>query len=413
MKVSTSILFYLRLSRTNKAGESPIYMRVTVNGIRIDISANRFIQPARWSSQQNAMKGSSEAARTLNTYLSTLENKVLKQINNLEIQGLEVAADVLKPLITGKSIPAHTLLTLFQYHNDQMKALIGIDFAIATYKKYTYTYNKIEAYLQHTFKKNDIPLKDLNHAFVTGLEFYLKTTDSLDNNTAMKYIKNLHKVIRIALRNEWISRDPFANFKCTLHETNRTFLTQSELDAIITKDFTITRIAQVRDIFVFSCFTGLAYADIEKLTPNDITIGIDGGRWITIFRQKTDTRSSIPLLPEALQIVEKYKDDPVAVSNGKLLPVISNQKMNSYLKEIADICGITKTLTYHMSRHTFATTVTLSNGVPMETVSRMLGHSSIKTTQIYSKVVDSKVSDDMQMLKTVLQSKVKKEAVAV
>ena len=170
-----------------------------------------------------------------------------------------------------------------------MKALIGIDFAVATYKKYTYTYNKIEAYLQHTFKKNDIPLKDLNHAFVTGLEFYLKTTDSLDNNTAMKYIKNLHKVIRIALRNEWISRDPFANFKCTLHETNRTFLTQTELDAIITKDFTITRIAQVRDIFVFSCFTGLAYADIEKLTPSDITIGIDGGKWITTFRQKTDT----------------------------------------------------------------------------------------------------------------------------
>jgi site-specific recombinase XerD len=413
MKTQTSILFYLRKSRENKKGEAPVYMRVTVEGNRIDLTTNRFIHPDKWSTEAAAMKGNSEEARTFNTYLSTLKNKVLKHINNLEIQGVEITADTLKALMIGAPQNKKSLVEVFRYHNKRLESLIGKGYAIATYKKYVYTLGKLEAYIGHTYSKSDILLTNLNHAFITGFEFYLRTNNKLDTNTTMKYIKNLKKVVREAIANEWLDRDPFARFKCTHKESSRTFLSQQELDAIIKKEFTIPRLSQVRDIFVFSCYTGLAYSDIEKLTPDDVRLGIDGEKWITINRRKTDTRSSIPLLPQALQIVERYKDDPVANNSGKLLPVISNQKMNAFLKEIATLCYVNKNLTYHMARHTFATTVTLTNGVPIETVSKMLGHTNIKTTQIYSKVVDSKVSQDMRNLKNILNPKPDKQSLAI
>ena len=192
------------------------------------------------------------------------------------------------------------------------------------------------------------------------------------------------------------------NFKLTYKETNRGYLTQSELQTLEQKYFSIPRLELVRDMFIFSCYTGLSFSDAEALSKDNISSGIDGEKWITLFRKKTDSRTSLPLLPVAKQIIEKYADDPRSNNKGKLLPMLTNQKINAYLKEIADICGITKTLTFHLARHTFATTVTLCNGVPIETVSKMLGHSSIKTTQIYSKVVDSKISEDMQILKNKL-----------
>ncbi len=215
----------------------------------------------------------------------------------------------------------------------------------------------------------------------------------------MKYIKRLKKVVNFAIANEWLSRDPFMRFSCTYKEVKKEFLSIEELAVIEQKEFTIKRLEQVRDIFIFCCYTGLAYADVEKLSKDDLRIGIDGENWIIIYRQKSGGRSPIPLLPQAFSIISKYKGNPEADAKGKLLPVNSNQKMNGYLKEIADVCGITKNLTMHLARHTFATTVTLAQGVPIETVSKMLGHTSIKTTQIYSKVVDSKISSDMMKLK--------------
>jgi len=360
------------------------------------------INPELWIAGGNSIKGTKEEARVLNTYLTNLETRVYKIINNIELSGKELTMDLLKSELKGQDKNEHTLVNLFTYHNDQMKSLIGKDFADATHKKYTYTLEKVKAFIKHQYKKEDIPLSELNHAFITNFEFYLKTHEMNANNTAMKYIKNLKKVIKIALSNDWIDKDPFARFKCTYKDPNRGFLSQEELDKIINKQFAHPRLGQVRDIFIFSCYTGLAYSDIEKLTPSDVKFGIDGEKWITINRRKTDTRSSIPLLPKALEVVERYKNDPVAVCNGKLLPVISNQKMNAFLKEIAAIAEVNQDITFHMARHTFATTVTLSNNVPIETVSRMLGHTSIKTTQIYSKVVDSKVSSDMQALKSIL-----------
>jgi site-specific recombinase XerD len=402
MKSRISVLFYLKKGNMNIKGEVPVQLRITVNGKRLEMSTDRMVNPDLWIQGSNSVKGTKEEGRVLNTFLNNLETNVYKAINTLELSGKEVTLNALRAVLKGDDQQSHTLINLFKYHNTRMKSLVGIDFAIGTYKRYVVTLGKVEAFLKNQFKKDDIRIDDLDHAFITNFEFYLKTIDKIQNNTAMKYIKNLKKVVRIAIENEWLDRDPFIRFKCTYKDPNRKYLSESELKSLESKSFQVQRLDQVRDMFVFSCYTGLAYADMDALTPADVKFGIDGERWITTYRQKTDSRSSIPLLPKAVAIINKYKDHPESNNTGKLLPVLSNQKLNAYLKEIATVCGITKNLTFHTARHTFATTVTLTNGVPIETVSRMLGHTNIKTTQIYSKVVDSKVSNDMQNLKGIL-----------
>ncbi len=207
-------------------------------------------------------------------------------------------------------------------------------------------------------------------------------------------------MINMAIRNEWIERDPFAKFQARFIRNDREFLSQEELAAIEVKEFKILRLQWAKDLFVFSCYTGLAYCDVMGLTKENISIGIDGDYWIMTSRKKTNQPVRVPLLPKALELIEKYKSHPKALVMGTVFPVLSNQKLNAYLKEIADLCGITKNLTFHLARHTFATTVTLTNGVPIETVSKMLGHTSIRTTQIYAKVIEGKISEDMKKLKS-------------
>ena len=231
-------------------------------------------------------------------------------------------------------------------------------------------------------------------------------------NTVMKHIERLRKMVNIAIRNEWIMKDPFAKFKPSYTKTTREFLSETEIETLESKEFSIERLRQVKDLFIFSCYTGLSYIDVMKLTKTNICRGIDGELWINTSRQKTDNTVRVPLLPKALEIIELYENNPRALAKGTLFPNISNQKLNSYLKEIADVCGITKNLTFHLARHTFATTVTLTNGVPMETVSKLLGHSSIRTTQIYAKVIEKKVSEDMQHLRErIKESSAKKESI--
>jgi len=215
----------------------------------------------------------------------------------------------------------------------------------------------------------------------------------------MKYIRNVKKVINQTVLNGWLPRNPFAQFKCSTHAVIREILDEAELSALYSKEFKQERLGEVRDVFLFCCFTGYAFIDVFKLKQTDVAKGIDGDCWIFTRRTKTNTVSNVPLLPQAEEIVNKYKDHPKCVQSGKLLPVNSNQKMNAYLKEIAILCNINKELTMHIARHTFATTVTLSNGVPIESVSKMLGHKKLATTQIYAKVLEHKVSEDMQHLK--------------
>lgn len=288
MNTKLSILFFVKRTKTNVNGLLPIFIRVTVNGERIEFTTKRFTTSEKWSVEGNRMKGTSAESKATNSYLDALKAKV-----------------------------------------------------------------------------SDIDIRKIDHEFITSYEFYLKTVCNCCQNTTSKYIKNFGKIIHICLANGWLERNPFINYKSKMVEVERAFLSQDEIETMFNKEFTTDRLNQVKDIFLFSCFTGLAYSDVKKLSYKNIGIGVDSERWIFINRTKTDTRSNIPLLPIASAILKKYENHPQVVNQERLLPILSNQKMNSYLKEIADLCGINKELTFHIARHTFATTVTLSNGVPI------------------------------------------------
>lgn len=255
------------------------------------------------------------------------------------------------------------------------------------------------AFLTDRYKALDFDIKKIDFAFVTDYEFYLRIVRKMGNNAVVKHMKMFRKILNICLNNGWIQIDPFTNFKGKYKKVDKAILTQQEIELIACKEFVSERLSQVRDTFLFCCYTGLAYSDVQKLKTSDISVGFDGEHWLVTQRIKTNENCHIPLLPEAWKIIDQYKNHPFCLLKEKLLPVPSNQKMNEYLKEIAVLCGINKTMTCHVARHTFATTVTLQNGVPIETVSKMLGHTNIRTTQIYAKILDLKVSKDMLVLK--------------
>ncbi|HYF67168.1 MAG TPA: site-specific integrase [Ohtaekwangia sp.] len=290
------------------------------------------------------------------------------------------------------------MIEVFILHNEMMKSRVGIDFSKSTMTRYNTTLDHIQNFLQHTYNRQDIFLHQIQYGLITDLEHYLKVQRKCNHNSTLKYIRNFRKIINLTVRNDWMDKDPFKAYRVKLKDTKRVFLTKEEFKALEEKQFTIPRLEQVRDVFVFCCYTGLSYVDVEKLTPKDIQKGLDGEFWIMVDRAKTGNPSNVPVLPKANQLVLKYKNDPAVLNEGKVLPVISNQRINAYLKEVATICGIEKRLTFHAARHTFATTITLSNGIPVETVSAMLGHKNFRTTQIYAKVVLEKISKDMNAL---------------
>lgn len=411
--ISTSFgLLYLKKRPGISKCELPIYLRITVNKVPKEISIQRSCAPAQWNAEMGRAvvkkDKSSDPARVLNTYLDTLQAKVFEAKHRLIESGKPVTAESIKNLLQGKDDRgerAHMLLEIFQYHNDQVKALIGIEYSKGTLTKFVTVLKHTHAFLKWKYKTDDIDICRIDYEFITELEFWYKSLKHCDHNTTMKYIACVRKLVIRALRNGRLQRDPFMGFNMALREVERDALTEEELQTMAAKSFPINRLAQVRDIFLFSCFTGLAYADLQKLKRSEISTGIDGGKWIFTRRQKTDSPSHIPIHPMALEILERYSNHPACQVRDKVLPILGNQKMNAYLKEIADCCGIFKCLTFHIARHTFATTVTLSNGVPIETVSKMLGHRNLKTTQHYAKILDKKVSQDMQALKEKLSLK--------
>ncbi|PZF71271.1 site-specific integrase [Taibaiella soli] len=404
MNKTFSLLFYVKKAKAIADGTAPIYLRITIDGKITELSTKRYVIPTNWSPQAQKATGNTEAVKAINAYLKTFEQQILAAQHELLKDKVSVTIETLRGKLFGTEEKARMLVPIFQDHNNKIEALLGDEFSPGTLERYKTSLKHTIDFLKWKYSVSDIDIDKIDHAFVTEYEFYLRSVRKCNNNTAVKYIKNFGKIIRICLANGWMDRNPFAGYRAKVKEVERAFLVQEEIQAIADKEFPTERLNQVKDIFLFSCFTGLAYIDVKKLTRGNIGIGIDGERWILTSRQKTDTRSNIPLLPMAEMILEKYKQHPQCLNEGKLLPVLSNQKMNSYLKEIADICGIKKELTFHIARHTFATTVTLTNGVPIESVSKMLGHKNLRTTQHYAKIVDRKVGDDMKLLKEKMQA---------
>ena len=399
MKHKMTILFYVKSSKATKNGLLPIYQRITINGVRIELSTSKFVEKSKWNTTAGKIKGNSEEARLINSHLDILKAKVYETENWMINNNLEINAQTFKNKLLGIEERQRKLLIIFEDHNKKMKELIDKEFSINTYKKYKTALNHAKDFLNYQYSIDDISIKRIDIAFINDFDFFLRNIKNCSNNSTIKYIRNFGKIVRQCYVNGWIDTDPFLNYKGKVREIERVYLNQEEIETILNKEFKVKRLSLVRDIFVFSCFTGLAYIDVKNLTKSHISIGIDNEKWIFTHRQKTESASKIPILPVTQMIIDKYENHPQSNNENKLLPILSNQKMNAYLKEIAAICEIEKELTFHIARHTFATTVTLTNGVPIESVSKMLGHKNLRTTQHYAKVLDKKVSEDMKILK--------------
>ena len=346
-------MFYIRRDKTNKRGEAPVFMRLTINGERADASIKRFIEPHAWNSAKGKANEKSRGGKDLNLYLDAISANILRIQRDLELDKKEVSAQIILNRYLGKEqSDRHTLMEVFRAHNEKCRALSGISLAPATVIRYETTLRLTEEFLQKNYKKEDCYLDEVTNQFIEDFEFFLKTVRRCCHNTTTKYLLNFKKIIRIALAKGWMKKDPFAQVHFHFEPVEREFLEKQELKAMLNKEITITRLAQVRDIFCFCCLTGLAFTDVQQLRPEHLVADIHGKIWIRKARQKTKNMCNIPLLDEAQKIIDRYRDHPYCQTHGVLLPVCSNQKMNSYLKELADICGIRKNLSTHCARHT-------------------------------------------------------------
>ena len=303
-----------------------------------------------------------------------------------------------------------TLVTYFSQFNGQYKQKVGTTATQKTYSRYELTKQRLLDFMKGKYHVSDMPVRELNTVFIENFYLYLRNACGINNNTAMKFVQRFRTVLSYARNTGLDFIDPFANYKFNFDRVDRGYLEQAEIDKIYNKAFASKRLEQVKDMFIFSCYTGLSYIDLCNLTAENIRTGFDGRLWIMTKREKTGIDSNIPLLEIPRQILEKYEGK---LKDGKLLPVISNQKMNDYLIEIAALCGIDKHITFHLARHTFATEICITQGVPIESVSKMLGHTNIKTTQIYARVVDRKVSHDMSVLERKINSRKRQQETVV
>ncbi len=394
MRSTFNVLFFLKKNAERKDGTAPIVARITVNGKNSQFNTKQFITKDDWSVELNRAKGRNAEAKKLNNVLDEIKTSLHNAYNNLTKKDIVVTAEKVKNTFLGIGLEQYLLLDLFEQDNNLLKTQVGITKSKATYQKAEVCKRHLSNYLKEEYKRSDIDIREINHSFIVGFETFLRIKGNCNSNTTAKFIQKFKSVVLLAQKNGWLQSDPFANYRISLKKVDRGYLNDEELKLIMEKKFKTERLERIRDIFVFSCYTGLAYIDIKNLRSEHIIKGFDNNYWIDTKRQKTSVKTTVPLLDVAQMILDKYKGLP----NGVLLPIPTNQKTNAYLKEIADVCGISKNLTFHLARHTFATTITLSKGVPIESVSKMLGHTNIKTTQIYARITNEKISRDMQVL---------------
>ena len=367
---SFSVLFFIKKGKLLKNGEAPVCMRITVNGCMVDISIKRSCPVNLWNQAKENSKGKDRMSVELNHYLEITRSHVHQIYRELETSGKVITVDLVRKLFYGVEEDNKTLLQVFREHNEQSRKLIGKDFVSKTVQRYETTTRYLEEFIKKEYQLSDIALNNLEANFISKFDAFLKIEKGCAQNSAITRLKNLKKIIRIALENDWIKKDPFAYYRFKL------------------------------DVFVFCIFTGLAFSDVKDLSPEHLVKDNKGELWIRKNRQKTKIMCNIPVLPVAASILDKYKD--VSDCTGKLLPVLCNQRMNSYLKEIADVCGIQKNLSTHTARHSYATSICLANGVSMENVAKMLGHADTNVTKHYARVLDQNILKDMQKVNNYL-----------
>ena len=391
------ILFVLKKNRANKKGHCPIRCRITYFQKRKEFSTGLFINPDHWNSKKQTAIIPND--NFINNQLSLIKQKVNQAFLFLQVNSKNFDADDVYLQFKGESTKENkTLLDVFILHNNRMKKLIGKEYTKSTFHKFKEAKMHVGNFLKSSYKKSDILLEAIKSNFLNDFDFYLKTEKNHQQITINKSIQRVQKIIKLAVAEGFLKKDPFMLFRPKRVDLKVIFLTDEELKALENYTFSQLRLQQVQDMFIFCCYTGLAYQEMSALTEQHIKTGFDGNLWIEMYRQKTKSKIAVPLLPKAKELLKQYSNE---------LPVISNQKFNSYLKEIALVVGINKRVTHHTARKTFASTVLLYNDVPMEIVSELLGHSSIKITQShYAKVVQQSVSKEMKKVQSkLLESK--------
>lgn len=395
------INFLLRKNRESADNKFPVYVRFTFKNNRVELSTGIFISKDHWDESKQRIKGKIPGGSVSNERIDKMKTEIQDIYNQLRSSGEEFDATTIKNRLLNTE-ESKGVLFVFDYYLNSILAKLNKGYSMETYKHYKSSRKRLAEFISTQLKKTDIPIQSINYKFLDSFDIYIKKDFNNQQNTAWNYHKHLRRVLNLAISLDYIDKNPYSKFKVGLDETHREILSMEELQRLEDKSIQIERLSVVRDIFVFACYTGLSFSDIAKLSHVHLQHGADGKEWIIIDRSKTNNRCRIPILTKAREILKRYEDYPKISNKDILLPVLTNQKMNSYLKELGDICNINKNITMHIARHTFATSVTLSNGVPIETVSKILGHTSLKTTQIYAKVLDKKISEDMDLLQAKL-----------
>lgn len=396
MKKNTfKVMFVIRRNQVNRDGKCSIVIRITINGEYERLNSTLSIEPELWDSKAAKAIGRTQKILDFNKRIE--EIRYILQDHYYELQKTHgyVTAEMVKNAYMGITAKAESLMPVYDEFLAETKKMVGINRSDKTYQKYERCKRRVVEFMKSKYNITDIPLRELKPKFLSDFEVFLATKYKCRQNTVYKFLQLFRMVLIKAQRDGISFPDPYMAHKMKQERVDRGYLSEDEVLAIATKEISIPRLDQVRDVFIFACYTGLAYADISQLRADNIKKMFDGKLWIVTHRQKTKTSVNVPLLPTAERILRKYEN---TFLDGVLLPVLSNQKTNAYLKEIADICGIEKNLTFHLARHTFATTMTLGKGVPIESVSKMLGHTNIQTTQIYARITNSKISQDMENL---------------
>lgn len=416
MKTSQSfgVHFTIRKGR-EKDGKTAVYASITINKEKVLIALKRFVDVDSWDKGHGCVKVRLPEAKETNAYLEEVKFTITSYYQQLQIAGKEITPQLVKAYFLGEATEeTYSLSRLMDYHYETASAAL----TWSTLKHYAVTRRYLEKFLKEKRKTTDIRINDIDYKFIVDFETYLRNHkpadhfQPLNNNGVMKHLIRLRKMTTLAFKLQWINKDPFKNYKFRYKKVETAFLSTNELKLLENYELASDTLKVIRDYFLFACYTGLSFVDLMNLHEGNVVRGEDGEKWLKLFRQKSNEPTNIPLLATAQEIMDRYKDNPRSVSLGRIFPTITNQKVNVYLKEIAKIVGIKKKLTFGVARHTFATTITLANNVPIETVSKMMGHTKIATTQIYARVLLKKISEDMHVLREKLEPEVPKRKAA-
>ncbi|CDN30248.1 transposase [Mucinivorans hirudinis] len=401
-KSTFKVLFVAHKGKLKRNGRAPILARITVNGQMTHITTQCDVLPERWVGKEGRTVGTTKEDKLINSMLQEFYALIFNQYNEMFRRGEVITSSKLKNSITSKDERCMNLLELCYLHNEDYKKLVGKETTYKTYSRYILTRNHLADFIVSKYTSRNIILADISPKFVSDFYTFVRNNGDHSNNYSIKFVQRFRTIYNVALNNGWVSTDPFATFKFHFDKTERGCLTLEDVKTMLGKKMPSERLEAVRDVFVFSCFTGFAYVDVCNLTKDCLVRGDDGNLWITTKRQKTNVPVYVPLLEIPLAIIEK---NAASAKGDKLLSIPSNQKVNDYLKEIASICGVNQKVTFHLARHTFASSILLSNGVPIETARVLLGHSNIRTTQIYTHISKNRISSEMGELANRLTSK--------